>query len=311
VFGQGHVWPTTCARGHNSTDNVASKDSKGLNDRTLTSAKSSVTAKEHKEDAEIVYQCLQLVAFTLLAATVMRLKLFWTPQLCLMTSLLASRRLFDVTSSRWRHAAMLAVVMAAMSFQGIANVYYERSIRSEFSNESLEKLIKWISTNTEPDSVFAGAMPTMASVKLCTGRPIVNHPHYEHARLRERTKLVYSLYSRQPIDQIWSNLRKLHVSYAVLEHYWCFHRPSTAAGCSLPEIWDIEDVTNRDRKSTACSTLYDTGRATDVAWPMYFRRVYEHSGYQVLKVLQGSGQHQQPVVTSPPEMTICPDDVTQ
>ena len=42
----------------------------------------------------------------------------------------------------------------------------------------------WINRSTPPQAVFAGAMPTMATVKLCTGRAIVNHPHYEDAGLR-------------------------------------------------------------------------------------------------------------------------------
>ncbi|KAK2095845.1 hypothetical protein P7K49_024879 [Saguinus oedipus] len=71
-----------------------------------------------------------------------------------------------------------------MSIQGSANLQTQWNIVGEFSNLPQEELIEWIKYSTKPDAVFAGAMPTMASVKLSALRPIVNHPHYEDAGLR-------------------------------------------------------------------------------------------------------------------------------
>ena len=74
------------------------------------------------------------------------------------------------------------------------------------------------------DAVFAGAMPIMATVKLSTGRAIVNHPHYEHREVRERTQKVYQLYSRKPAEEIHRTLQEMGVTLAVVEGYWCHWR---------------------------------------------------------------------------------------
>ena len=51
----------------------------------------------------------------------------------------------------------------------------------------------FFSKTTPKTASFSGSMQLLAGVKLCTGRPITNHPHYEDKGLRKRTKEVLSV----------------------------------------------------------------------------------------------------------------------
>uniref|UniRef100_A0A8C9Y0Y6 Dpy-19-like 1, like (H. sapiens) n=1 Tax=Sander lucioperca TaxID=283035 RepID=A0A8C9Y0Y6_SANLU len=222
----------------------------------------------------LVYHSLQLVAFAVLAILIMRLKLFLTPHMCIMASLICSKQLFGWIGERYKPQVAVFAVMAIMAVQGVANLQAQWGIIGEFSNLPQEELLDWIQENTQPDSVFAGAMPTMASVKLSTGRPIVNHPHYEDSGLRSRTKLVYSMYSRMTGETVRGNLMKLGVDFFVLEDSWCTRR--TRPGCSMPEIWDIEDPQNVG-KTPFCTHMSKSSRP-------HFATVFSNDIYKVLKV---------------------------
>lgn len=39
---------------------------------------------------------------------------------------------------------------------------------------------------------------------------------------REKTKLIYTIYSRKDEKEIWSNMKMLGVDYVLLERAWCF-----------------------------------------------------------------------------------------
>lgn len=233
-----------------------------------------VKADRNKPHAELVFHIFQLFCFTLMAVMIMRLKLFWTPHLCLITSLLAYRQLFGWVGSKERHFALLALYLAGMGYQGYQNISHQLNIVGEFSNIPLEQVVEWITHNTEPHAVFAGAMPTMATVKLCTKRPIVNHPHYEDSGLRKRTMKVYSMYSRKSLEDVKKNLVDLYVNYAIVEDSWC--RKRSRIGCSMPEIWDISDKENR-HKTPVCLLLNENPEP-------YFKTVYKNNVYTILKV---------------------------
>lgn len=253
-----------------------------LRDGAETSDKTDEeTGSEAAARGELVYHSLQLVAFAVLAILIMRLKLFLTPHMCIMASLVCSKQLFGWFREKSKQHMAVFLVLALMAVQGVANLQSQWGIIGEFSNMPQEELLNWIQGNTHPNSVFAGAMPTMASVKLSTGRPIVNHPHYEDAGLRERTKLVYSMYSRMSGEKVKRNLMKLKVDYFVLEDSWCTRK--TRPGCSMPEIWDIEDQENIG-KIPLCTQISRNSHP-------HFITVFANDIYKVLKVPKASKDH--------------------
>ncbi|KAJ7400429.1 putative C-mannosyltransferase DPY19L1 [Pitangus sulphuratus] len=183
-----------------------------------------------------------------------------------------TKTLFDTPSMCYGFLGVFKT--ALMAIEGSANLQTQWNIMGEFSNLPQEELLEWIKVNTRQDAVFAGAMPTMASVKLSTLRPIVNHPHYEDAGLRARTKVVYSMYSRKPANEVKRELMALGVNYYILEESLCVSRKKP--GCSMPEIWDVEDPANRG-KIPLCTLMSKNSRP-------YFITVFENSNYRVLKI---------------------------
>ncbi|XP_032298451.1 probable C-mannosyltransferase DPY19L1 isoform X2 [Coturnix japonica] len=223
---------------------------------------------------EVVYHALQLLAYGVLAILIMRLKLFLTPHLCVMASLVCSKQLFGWLFCKIQPKTLVFAILVLMAVEGSANLQTQWNIMGEFSNLPQEELLEWIQVNTRQDAVFAGAMPTMASVKLSALRPIVNHPHYEDAGLRARTKIVYSMYSRKPAKEVKKELIKLGVNYYILEESLCVSRKKP--GCSMPEIWDVEDPAHSGR-IPLCTLMSQESRP-------YFITVFENSNYRVLKI---------------------------
>ena len=75
------------------------------------------------------------------------------------------------------------------------NVLCSQDLR-EFYDPDTVDLMQWIEQNSKPDDAFTGSMQLLAGVKLCTGRTLTNHPHFEDKNLRDRTKELYQMYAK-------------------------------------------------------------------------------------------------------------------
>jgi len=245
-------------------------------DEASKEVKQAEVEVEHrsKPGAEVLYNVLQMLAFTFMAVMIMRLKLFMTPMMCICASLLANNKLFGFLGNNAVHKSLVVMVIAVAAASGFPNLNEQWNIIGEFSNWPHEEMLTFINEKMPSNAVFAGAMPTTASIKLSCQRAIVNHPHYEDAGLRERTMKVYSMYSRQELGEVRDTFLQMGITHFVLEDSWCIRK--TRDGCQMPEIWDIEQPWNKG-KTPACAIARRNPSP-------YFTEVFKNGVYTILKV---------------------------
>ncbi len=98
----------------------------------------------------IQFNVIQTVLFMFMALFIMRLKLLFVPQLCIMTGLLCR------SSLNLRNMTLFALLISLSSRYGIENIKNQYSVIGEYFNQPLEQLIQFTISSTHPNSVFAG-----------------------------------------------------------------------------------------------------------------------------------------------------------
>uniref|UniRef100_A0AAQ5YQI7 Dpy-19 like C-mannosyltransferase 3 n=1 Tax=Amphiprion ocellaris TaxID=80972 RepID=A0AAQ5YQI7_AMPOC len=149
---------------------------------------------------DVAYNLLHTLFYGLLAFSTMRMKYIWTGHMC------------------------------AVAAYGVCG--------TELWTLLLNALRCNTKVLTPKQAVFAGSMQLLAGIKLCTGRVLTNHPHYEDKDLRERTRQVYQVYARRSPEEVYDILRAAGADYVVLENSICYERRHRR-GCRLRDLLDL------------------------------------------------------------------------
>lgn len=177
------------------------------------------------------------------------MKCFWTPYLCMLASAGVAdpdlwnaflNKVFSAAGvervGRWLRPVVLLLIIAFLVHK--QKPRYDASLADlrEFYDPDTVDLMQWIQQNTKQDAVMSGSMQLMAGVKLCTGRTLTNHPHFEDAHLRHRTKDLYQVYGRKSPQEVYDLLKKYKTTHIILEDSICLHHRDR---CSTPDIMDL------------------------------------------------------------------------
>uniref|UniRef100_A0A4W6FY71 Dpy-19 like C-mannosyltransferase 3 n=1 Tax=Lates calcarifer TaxID=8187 RepID=A0A4W6FY71_LATCA len=196
---------------------------------------------------DVAYNLLHTLFYGLLAFSTMRMKYIWTGHMCAVAAYgVCGTELWTPLLTALRCNSKLRLVRYAVPLVMIGCLYYkfwpklmeELSELREFYDPDTVELMTWISTKTPKRAVFAGSMQLLAGIKLCTGRVLTNHPHYEDKDLRERTRQVYQVYARRSPEDVHDILRTVGADYVVLENSICYERRHRR-GCRLRDLLDL------------------------------------------------------------------------
>ncbi|XP_059083191.1 probable C-mannosyltransferase DPY19L3 [Tigriopus californicus] len=246
----------------------------------------------------------QSLILAILAMTTLRMKCFWGPYICIFASVMVCHPgLWSFVVSKlgggrgnWkltnllRHIILASCIFALYSsYKG--RIHEELEDLKEFHDPDTVELMEWIPKQTPPNAAFTGSMQLLAGVKLCTGRPLTNHPHFEDKELRHRTKELYQIYARKSPEEVHDILVKYNTSYIILEDSICLSRSDKR--CNLPTTMDltnghIPDDGIRDPAHLVHAPhrrFCDEIRKGQAPFTRFFKKVFGNRTFRVYQVL--------------------------
>ncbi|XP_058011329.1 probable C-mannosyltransferase DPY19L3 isoform X2 [Ahaetulla prasina] len=250
----------------------------------------------------MAYHLVHTISFGLLALSTMRMKYLWTSHVCMFAaSGLCNGDIWGLvlkcvhlhTPKRVSVIRYLTpiLILLYLCYKFLPGIMAELSELREFYDPDTVELMNWIKSNTPKKAVIAGSMQLLAGVKLCTGRILTNHPHYEDKSLRERTKQVYQVYAKRSPEDVHRILRSFGTDFVILEDSICYERRHSR-GCRLRDLLDIANghtmdgpgENDPDLKPSPFPRFCEEIKRNLPSYTTYFTKVFHNKTFHVYKL---------------------------
>jgi len=247
---------------------------------------------------ELAFHFMLTVFFGGMAMSTLRMKFLWMPHMCIMAAgIFCQQDLWKTClESINLPKPLIFIIRQSIPLLILSAVLYKRYPAAkeeltqlrEFHDPDTVQLMNWIKQATPKTAAFTASMQLNAGVKLCTDRPITNHPHYENKFLRQRTKEVYQIYARRSPSEVYNILRRHGTDYIILENSICYSRGNR--GCRLPDVLDIDNGHELEndhrgpgdgRVPRFCHAI----KSMDRNFAKYFKKVFENHTFYLYKLL--------------------------